>query len=760
MSADDKGPGRSFIRRDRSGITGETRSSDPPAEPPDEPSSVAQPTEKSHSRPRERVVVPRQARGTQQPSGLDIELREVRKGLKPGDRFLRVVPRQRLFTQGKTGHIEATRLASKPRGPVERFVASVKNVVLGSPFATAQGIHERLSKTKALAVFSSDALSSSAYATEEILLVLVLAGSGALKDAMPIALVIGGLLVLVAVSYQQTIRAYPNGGGAYIVAHENLGRTPGLIAASALLVDYVLTVSVSVAAGVAAITSALPELLDFTVVIGVILVGLITVGNLRGVRESGSIFAAPTYFFIFAMSSVIILGFIKVASGNAPGTLLHAAPPEEAIAPTQALTFFLILKAFSSGCAAMTGIEAISNGVPAFKAPESKNARQTLIAMASVLLFLFISITFLSSRFGFVPTEDQTIVSELGREVLGQTVFYYGYQVATALVLILAANTSYADFPRLSAILARDRFMPRQFAFRGDRLAFSNGIMLLAASASVILIAFGGQVSNLIPLYAVGVFVSFTLSQTGMVRHWLKLKEPGWRSSLLINGVGAFGTGVVALVIGGTKFLDGAWLSILMMAIIAVMFFLIRHHYDWFEGKIKADDDEYAAGIPTAVPLVSGGDPNLYLPPRDHVIVPVDGVNKISLGAVGMAREMSRMVTAVHLTDDPEHAEAFREEWSQAVPDVPLLVIESPFRAFVAPMIAFIESLEKTQPQRITVVLPSFVVSHWWERILHNRDVLRLRPLLKERESIRVVDFPYRIKDELPPAQPPTAATT
>ncbi len=751
MTDEPKNPGRSFIRRER------VRGGDDDALPRDEPEQPAPETtapkdarpagDPAHAQPgRERIVIPRQERGTSPHPGLDIELREVRKGLKPGDRFLRVVPKQRLFRREKSGRIEATRLASKPRGPIERAVAAGKSVILGSPFATAQSVHERLSKTKALAVFSSDALSSSAYATEEILLVLVLAGSGALKDVMPIALVIGALLVLVAVSYQQTIRAYPNGGGAYIVAHENLGRTPGLIAASALLVDYVLTVAVSVAAGVAAITSAAPDLLDYRVLIAVALVVLITVGNLRGVRESGTIFAAPTYFFIVSMSVVIVLGFAKVVAGDAPGTLTQAAPPEELVPPTQALTFFLVLKAFSSGCAALTGIEAISNGVPAFKPPESRNARQTLMAMAAILLFLFLSITFLSSRFGFVPSEDQTIVSELGKAVLGQNVFYYAYQVATALVLILAANTSYADFPRLSAILARDKFMPRQFAFKGDKLAFSNGIMLLAGSACILLIAFGAQVSHLIPLYAVGVFVSFTLSQSGMVRHWLKLKEPGWRGSLAINAVGACGTAVVALVIGGTKFLDGAWLSITMMGIIAVMLVLIRRHYDWFADRISVEKDELPVGVVSAVPIVTAD--NRYIPPRDHVIVPVDGVNKISLGAIGMAREMSRMVTAVHLTDDPEHAEKFHEEWSEAVPDVPLLIIESPYRAFVAPMVAYLESLERTEPQRITVILPSFVVNHWWERILHNRDVLRLRPFLKERENIRVVDFPYRLKEE------------
>ena len=523
---DSGGRGRSFVRRER---PKHVQRNDAAADDnvPSTSTRVPAPHSARDHEDHARIVVPRQERGHSVPSGLEIELREVKGGSKPGDRYLRVVPSQQAFKGVQRGYIEATERASRPLSGIQRMEAAVKRFLLGSPYSTAQLIHERLSKVKALAVFSSDALSSSAYATEEILLVLVLAGSGALNDALPIAMVIGVLLVLVSVSYQQTIKAYPNGGGAYIVAHENLGRMPGLIAAGALLVDYVLTVSVSVAAGVAAVTSAVPDLLDVRVAIGIAVIFLITLGNLRGVRESGSIFAAPTYMFIFAMTCVIVGGFIKVIVGDAPGTILEAAPPSEEIAGTQELTFFLILKAFSSGCAAMTGIEAISNGVPAFKPKESNNARITLAWMAGILLFLFLGITFLSSRFGLVPTEGETIVSELGEEVLGKNVMYYGFQVTTALVLFLAANTAYADFPRLSAILATDKFLPRQLTFRGDRLAFSNGIMLLAVAAGVLLIAFDATVSKLIPLYAVGVFVSFTLSQVGMVVHWYRFVNRG-----------------------------------------------------------------------------------------------------------------------------------------------------------------------------------------------------------------------------------------
>ncbi len=739
----------SFIRRERPRDAG--KRDKVPRDPREEDADRQRRRDRAAPRPslhlhrsddHQRIVVPREQRGDRERSELDVDLREVRYGAASKGAYLRVVPRQQQFIRKEVGYFEATALGSRPRGLIEHILAGIKGVVLGNPFATSQLVHERLSKVKALAVFSSDVLSSSAYATEEILIVLVLAGSGALHNALPIAAVIGLLLVMVTLSYRQTIKAYPSGGGAYIVAHENLGRAPGLAAAAALLVDYVLTVTVSVAAGVAAVTSAFPDLYDLRVVIGVVVVALITVGNLRGVRESGTLFAAPTYFFIVSMGTVILVGLIKVIIGDAPGSLLHGAPPEQNVTAARGLTVFLVLRAFSSGCAALTGTEAISNGVPAFKPPESQNARTTLTAMAGILLFLFLGVTFLSSRFGLVatPDETETIVSKLGREVLGKNALYYAYQAATALVLFLAANTSYADFPRLSAILAKDRFLPRQLSFRGDRLAFSNGIMLLAAAASFLLIVFGGDVSNLIPLYAVGVFVSFTLSQSGMVRHWLRFREPGWRASLAINAVGAMGTGVVAVIIGGTKFLGGAWLSILMMAALMAIFALIRRHYDWFERKTHVDESALPVGVQSAVAVEAGG-------PRDHVIVPVDGVNQITLGAIGMAREISSMVTAVHVTDDKDEAEQFRDRWTGAVPDVQLLLIESPYRQFVSPLLAYLERLDEIEDRRITVILPTFVARHWWERILHNRDVLRLRRHLKERPGIRVVDFPYRLSD-------------
>jgi len=689
-----------------------------------------------------RIVVPRQERGGPSRPELNIELREVRYGATTRGPYLRVVPRERRFVRVAPGHIEATRLASRPRGAVEALVASIREVVLGSPFATSQAIHERLTKVKALPIFSSDALSSSAYGPEEILIMLVLAGSGALSRALPITMVIVLLLAIVTLSYRQTIKAYPSGGGAYTVAHENLGRSPGLLAAGALMVDYVLTVAVSVAAGVAAITSAVPGLYDLRVPMGVAVVALFALGNLRGIREAGTLFAAPTYFFILAMGTMIVVGMIKVVTGDAPGSLLHGAPPQGQVVAVQGMTLFLVLRAFSSGSAALTGVEAISNAVPAFKPPESQNARTTLTMMACILGFLVLGVAFLASRYGIVPSEQETVLSMLGKGVFSENILYYLLQAATALVLFLAANTSFAGFPWLSAILAKDGFMPRQFAFKGDRLAFSHGILLLAAAACVMLIAFGGDVTRLIPLYAVGVFVSFTLSQSGMVRHWWRLRETGWRVSLAINGVGAAATAVVAVIITTTKFTHGAWISILLMLALMLLFTLIRRHYGWFEKAMRVEKGALPSGIPAAVPAER-------LPVRERVVVPVDGVNKISLAAIGLARELSTMVTAVYITDDREEGEQFRERWEEAVPDVPLLLIESPYRAFVPPVLAYVESLERAEPGiGITVVLPSFVTRHWWERLLHNRDVLRLKPLLKGRPRIRVIDFPYRLEAE------------
>lgn len=711
-----------------------------PEGPP--PEAIPAPTEEADIHTR--LVIPRQERRDQDAGrtpDADIELREVRYGTASRMPYLRVVPRQRQFIRRAPGQLEATQLASRPRDLMGRYLADIRRVVLGSPFATSQAIHERLSKVKALAILGSDPLSSSAYATEEMLIILALAGSAVLVYALPIAGIIALLLVIVALSYRQTIRAYPGGGGAYAVAHENLGRGAGLLAASALMVDYTVLVSVSVAAGVAAITSAVPDLRDVRVPIGITIISLMTLGNLRGIREAGTLFAVPTYFFILSMGTTIVVGIVKVLIGEAPGSFLEAAPPREEVAATHSLTLFLLLRAFSSGSAALTGVEAMSNGVPTFKPPESRNAQTTLTAMAAIAIFLFLGITFLSSRYGLVPSEDETIVSMLGRSVLGENALYYAYQVATALVLFLAANTSFNAFPLLSAILSRAGYMPRQFTFKGDRLAYSNGILALAVAASVLLVVFGGEVTRLIPLYAVGVFVSFTLSQSGMVKHWWKLREAGWRRSLIINGMGAAATAIVAVIIAATKFSHGAWISILLMVLLMVLFTLIRRHYDWFEEQVRVEDEAVLADMPTAVPVER-------ISTREHIVVPVETLNKISLAAIRFARELAGRITAVHVTDDRQEAEELRSRWQKFVPDVPLLIIESPYRAFVAPMLTYVELLERTEPDtRITMVVPWFVPRHWWDGRLHNQSAVRLKRHLQKRPRVRVVDFPYRIEN-------------
>ncbi len=687
----------------------------------------------------ERIVIPRQDRGEAYPPTVDVELREVRHGATSKGPYLRVIPRQRRLMKSAPGHLEATLLASSSGGPLSRSISSIKQILIGSPFATSRLLHERLSKTHALGVFSSDPLSSCAYSAEEIMLVLILAGSAALYLTLPITIVLLLLLWVVRLSYLQTIRAYPNGGGAYIVARANLGQTPGLVAAAALMVDYILTVSVSVAAGVAAITSAIPDLLSLSVPISLIAIGLITWGNLRGVRESGTIFGLPTYFFVLSFGVMIVVGLAKTIAGEAPGSLLHAATPQPQGDITEALTFFLILRAFSSGAAALTGVEAISNGVPAFKPPEAQNARTTMQWEAALLGFLLLGVAFLSTRYGLAPSHDETLVSMLGREILGENVLYYAYQVATAAVLLLAANTAYADFPRLAALLAKDRFVPRQLSFRGDRLAFSNGIILLGGATSLFIIAFDAQVTRLIPLYVLGVFILMTLSQLGMVKHWRRIREAGWKSSIVINGIGAAATGVVTLIVGSSKLTHGAWISLLAMLVLIVLFILIRHHYDWFHRQVQVTEGEsdlhYSPSV--AEPLRRDGS-------FGHVIIPVDEINKVTLGAATLARQMSGLINAVHVTDERDEAEALRTEWNNIAPDIPLLIIESPYRAYVGPMLAYVESLARSTPGGIvTVVLPNFRTRHWWEKLLHNRDVSRLQRLLRALPNIRVIESPF-----------------
>jgi len=605
-------------------------------------------------------------------------------------------------------------------------VALLKRVLVGPPMPLAQARHERLRKRIALAVFSSDALSSVAYATEEILLILVLAGTAVLHLSVAISLAITALLAIVAISYQQTIHAYPSGGGSYIVARENLGAVAGLVAAAALLVDYVLTVSVSVAAGVAAVTSAFPAVVPHKVAIGVACVTAIALANIRGVRESGRIFAVPTYFFIVSFGFMIAEGLFRLATGSLP----RRPPPE--LPAAEALTWFLVLRAFSSGCTAMTGTEAISNGIPAFRPPESRNAAITLGWMAVVLGTFFVGLTVLADRLGIVPVPEETVVSQIARRLHGSGLFYYAIQAATALILVLAANTSFADFPRLSSLLARDRFIPRQFATLGERLVFSNGIMVLGAMAALLLVLFGGETHALIPLYAVGVFISFTLSQSGMVRRWWYRREPGWRHRLVINGVGAVTTGIVTLVIAATKFTHGAWIVVLVVPTLVAAFLAMRRHYDEVAEQLSLE--------------------GLARPPelRHTVLVIVGDLHRGVVRAVQYAKTLAApnvAVRAVFVETDPARTAKLEEKWARWGLGVPLVILNSPYRSLLRPLVEYLDALQaQGDDHMVTVVIPEFLPGKWWQHVLHNQTALLIKGTLLFRKNTVVVDVPYLLK--------------
>jgi amino acid transporter len=585
------------------------------------------------------------------------------------------------------------------------MLARLRRVLIGYPLASERIIHERLGKMQALAVLSSDALSSVAYATEEILLALALAGGGALGLSWPVALAIAALLLIVSSSYYQTVHAYPTGGGAYIVSRENLGTLPSLVAGASLLTDYVLTVAVSISAGVAAITSAFPALAPLRVGLTLAAVAFVTLVNLRGVRESGRVFAVPTYFFITAMFLLILAGLARLLFGPAP----ELPGPASAPAAVQGLTAFLVLRAFASGCTAMTGVEAISDGVPVFKQPESDNAGKTLLWMAGILVSMFLGITFLAHQFGVTPREGETVVSQLARAVFGAGPLYYAVQAATALILLLAANTSFSDFPRLAMWMAGDRFLPRQLANLGDRLVYSNGILLLGGLASLLVIIFHASTHALIPLYAVGVFVSFTLNQAGMVRRWLKLRSPGWRRSALINGVGAVATGVVLLVVAASKFAHGAWIILLLIPFLVYGFRTIHRHY----GEM-ADQLSLSKRWPTPVH-------------RHTVIVPVAGLHRGVLKAVQYAQILGGDLHVVTVEIDPRDTARLLARWQEVLPEVHLEVLPSPYRSVIAPLLAFIDRFVQEEGDYATLVLPEFVSARWWHHLLHNQTALALK---------------------------------
>jgi amino acid transporter len=621
-----------------------------------------------------------------------------------------------------------------PSSGAGRVAERLRRTLFGARIPTEHEIHERIDVLKGLAVFASDNISSSAYATEEIMRVLTLAGIGAISLTMPITIAIVGVLAIVVASYQQTIRAYPNGGGSYIVASDNLGPAAGLTAAAALLTDYVLTVSVSIAAGVAALTSIAPWLYDQRVLLGVAFVGLLCLGNLRGLRESATLFSIPTYAYLVAIFGLLGYGLWRAATGDLPA---YAAPSAwRPVEGAQALGLILILRAFASGSVALTGTEAVSNGVPAFKPPEWKRAQLVLILMGTSFGAIFLGMSFLAGRIGILPdpTEQTTVVSQLTALLVGEgTPYHYFVQLSTALLLVLAANTAFADFPRLSSILARDGFMPRQFAYRGDRLAFTIGIVVLSVLSAVLIVSFSGSVTELIPLYTIGVFVAFTLSQTGMVRHWWKVRatERAWQRRAAFNAIGAMATAVVAVVVGVAKFAFGAWMILILIPVLIAIMWNIHRHYRLVGDALTVDRADGLLAIR-----------------KPRVIVPVSRIDRATLSALSFARAIAPDAIAVHVSDGPEEAAEMRRRWEPLRGEMQLAIVESPYRVLIAPLLAYIDALERQDPERpVTVVLSEFVPRRSWDYLLHNQTALRLKLRLFFRRNTVVVDVPYHLDD-------------
>jgi len=635
------------------------------------------------------------------------------------------------------GTLVAKPAANVPLTPSGRFVSRVRAVVFGRPLSTEEEIGERLSKTKALAIFSSDAISSSAYATEEILRVLLLAGASALFLSLEVAIAITILLAVVSISYRQVCRAYPNGGGAYIVAKTNLAPLFGLIAAAALLIDYVMTVSVSTAAAIAQIQSVIPAAYDLRIEIAFVSISLITIANLRGLRESGNIFAVPTYLFVVLALGIVAIGLVNIIGGTVvPPPQPDAQPYPPVLEP---IGILLLLKAFAGGSVALTGVEAIANGVPAFKPPESRNAANTMTAMSILLGILFIGLTLVAVQYSLRPTNPggSSIVALAAAATFGSgSLLFVTFAASTALILFLAANTSFNAFPRLAAILAEDGYMPRQFALRGDRLAYSWGIVLLAAVAFGLLWAFGGDTHALIPLYSVGVFVCFTLSQIGMVKHWFTERDQGWRWRAVVNASGAVLTAVVLVVVVSEKFVDGAYLVVILVPLLVGMMLFINHQYARSKRELAVAPDLIVR------------EPHR----EERVVVPIPALNRAVVQAINVGRSVGEDVRAVYITDDPDQAARLRADFERQIPGVPLVVVESPYRTLVGPLLAYLDVLDAAwppdKPAPITfVVIPEYVARSWWERILYNQSSKRLRTVLLGRPHTVVVAVPYRRED-------------
>jgi amino acid transporter len=605
------------------------------------------------------------------------------------------------------------------------MLGGLKRLIVGQPLATAQARHERLSKTTGLAIFASDNLSSVAYASEEILRVLILAGVGALNLASPIGIAIAIVIAIVIYSYRQTIVAYPQGASDYIVAKDNIGTLAGLTAGGALLIDYTLTVAVSVSAGVAAITSAAPALFPYRVVICIAAITLIALGNLRGLRESGRLFALPSYLFVAAFAILIGVGFARYATTGAPPASVAATA-----APLMPLTAFLVLRAFASGAVALTGIEAVADGVTAFKPPEVRNARIVLAVLGAIMVTLFVGTTALADLYDVVPRDEETVVSQLARMIFGGGPFYYYIQAVSMLILILAANTAFADFPRLAFFMARDGYLPRQFGNRGDRLVFSNGVVILAVVAVVLVILFHGSTHALIPLYAVGVFTSFTLSQSSMVLRWMRTRPEGWGWRVVINAVGAFTTGTVLVVVAATKFMDGAWIVILLIGLLIMLFLAIRSHYDSVARQLSLE------GLEPPPPLGT------------TVLVLVGDLHRGVIQAILYAQALSPSAKAVYVEADPERTRRLEERWGKWGMGAPLVVLTSPYRSLLGPLVDYIDPLREATPNHmVTLVLPEFIPARWWQQLLHNQTALLIKGAMLFRKNVVVTDVPYHLRD-------------
>ncbi len=611
------------------------------------------------------------------------------------------------------------------------MVSRTRQLLLGPPLPTQGLLYEKLNKVRALATFSPDALSSIAYANQEIYLGLIVAGSAGLSLSFPIGLAIAGLLTLVAISYLQTIHGYPSGGGSYIVARENLGTMPGLVAGAALLVDYALTAAISLTAGVEAIASAFPELWPHRVIVALAILAVIGLLNLRGLRETGTLMALPVYLFLFTYLPMLAYGALR-AVANGPGSLAASAP-----AASQPLTAFLVLRAFSSGCTALTGIEAISNGVPAFRPPEAKNAGRTLGVMALLMGLLFVGSIGLTQGLAVIAGPQETILSALARKLLGDGPLYFLVQASTVLVLAVAANTSFAGFPRVAALLATDGFLPRQLTNLGDRLVFANGILLLATVSGGLIIAFGGDTHALVPLFAVGAFLAFTLSQAGMVLHWRSERGSRWRLKAALNGLGALATGTTLIVVGLSKFLQGAWITILLIPLLVFVFRQIKSHYREVARQLS----------------LGGLQPPAKVSLHPRVVIPVSDVHRGVIEAVSYARSISKKVTAVYIELEPGAGERIQQKWKRWFPKVPLVILPSPYRSMIGPLLEFLDETDRQHDdgQLATVVLPEFVAAKWWHSILHNQTAWLIKAALLYRRrrmgyQRAIIDVPYHLQ--------------